>query len=241
MNARSVPWGVALLVLVAGGAGFLAFEMTRARHVAVPIPPSTPVVDAAGAAGNADAPAAEPPPTAPRTIPETLPAFTLPDRDGVPRQLSHWRDRPLMVNFWATWCAPCRREIPLLRQLRRERTADGLEVIGIAVDERPAVLDYARKIGIDYPLLIGEQGGMDAAAAFGMDVVFPFTIFADRAQRIVTVKVGELHADEASFILDRIDDVDAHRLALPAAQAQIADRLRELAVARARREQTPAF
>ena len=108
-----------------------------------------------------------------------------------------------MVNFWATWCDPCRREIPLLKSLRHERSGDRLEIVGIAVDFRDAVLHYTREIGIDYPVLIGEKDGLEAIEAFGMDTVFPFTVFADRQGRIVTVKVGELHRDEADFILDR--------------------------------------
>ena len=142
---------------------------------------------------------------------------------------------PLLVNFWATWCAPCRREIPLLKALRRDHAAEGLEVIGVAVDFREDVLKYAKDIGLDYPLLIGEQDGLDAAAAFGLDPVLPFSVFSDRQGRIVAVKVGELHADEAEFILARVRDVDEGRLAMPVAQQQIAGKLRELATARAKK------
>ncbi|MBX3694090.1 MAG: TlpA family protein disulfide reductase [Steroidobacteraceae bacterium] len=183
-------------------------------------------------APDADAARSEPPV---RAIPATLPGFTLTDRDGVPRTLAHWAGRPRLVNFWATWCAPCRREIPLLKTLRREHAADGLEVIGIAVDFRDDVLAYAQEIGIDYPLLIGEQDGIDAVNAFGLEPVLPFSVFADREGRIVAVRIGELHADEAEFILDRVREVDAARLALPAAKQQIADKLRDLAAIRAQK------
>lgn len=253
MTARSTSLRAVLLVLVAGAAGFSAFEMTRRQGAGLPPSPSPTAATTApgpsaspgtnGARTAANVPADSPdrpedPPAAPRLppVPSVLPDFALPDRNGVSRQLSHWRDQPLMVNFWATWCVPCRREIPLLRELRAERRAERLEVVGVAVDERAAVLDYAGKIGIDYPILIGEQEGMDAAATFGMDTVFPFTIFADRRHRIVAAKVGELHADEANFILDRVRDIDAGHLELPAARSLIADRLRDLAVARAQHE-----
>jgi thiol-disulfide isomerase/thioredoxin len=166
-------------------------------------------------------------------IPERLPDITLTDREGNPRRLSDWAGRPLLINFWATWCAPCRREIPLLKTLRAERAPQGLEVIGIAVDFRDAVLAYSREIGLDYPLLIGEQDGLDAAAAFGMDLILPFSVFADRQGRIVTVKVGELHGDEAAFILDTVRDIDRGSLALGAGRQRILERLKELAAARA--------
>ena len=68
---------------------------------------------------------------------------------AVNHDFSEWKGRPLMVNFWATWCDPCRREIPLLKKLRQERSAESLEVVGIAVDFRAEVIQYAHSIGID--------------------------------------------------------------------------------------------
>jgi hypothetical protein len=119
--------------------------------------------------------------------------------------------------------------------LRKERAADRLEIIGIAIDERQAVLKYASDIGIDYPVLIGEQDGYEAAEAFGVALVLPFSVFADSRGRIITLKVGELHANEAAFILDRVRDVDANRLPLADARQQIADKLRDLAAERGRK------
>jgi thiol-disulfide isomerase/thioredoxin len=165
-------------------------------------------------------------------IPEELPDVVLPRADGTLEHLWQWRGRPLIVNFWATWCEPCRREIPLLKRLRHERAADGLEIVGIAVDLRNDVRRYAAAQGIDYPVLIGEEGGLAAASAFGMDTVLPFSVFADAKGRIVSVKVGELHADEAKLILDRINSVDAGDLALAAAQHEIAEGLNRSRAAR---------
>jgi thiol-disulfide isomerase/thioredoxin len=140
----------------------------------------------------------------------TLPHFTLADRDGQPRSLHDWPGKALIVNFWATWCAPCRREIPLLQQLQRDHGDEGFQVIGIAVDFRDKVLAYADEMQIDYPLLIGEQDGLDAAAAFGVPTVgFPFTVFSDRHGRVVTTHFGELTAAEADLILDAVNRVDA--------------------------------
>jgi thiol-disulfide isomerase/thioredoxin len=141
---------------------------------------------------------------------ETLPQFQLADRAGQMRSLQDWPDQALIVNFWATWCAPCRREIPLLQQLQRDRAGEGFQVIGIAVDFRDKVLAYADEMKIDYPLLIGEQEALDAAAAFGMTTVgLPFTVFSDRRGRIVTAHLGELTAAEADLILDAVRRVDA--------------------------------
>jgi thiol-disulfide isomerase/thioredoxin len=179
------------------------------------------------------------PPRAPlaspaRAIPMVLPQLSLPDATGVAHRLSDWAGHPLVVNFWATWCEPCRREIPLLIKLRHERASRGLAIVGIAIDFRAAVVKYAAAAGIDYPLLIGEEAGYKTVDAFGMELVFPFSVFADRAGRVVAVKVGELHQDEADFILDRIDDVDRGTLTLPAAREEIASHLRDLAIERAK-------
>jgi len=162
-------------------------------------------LDAPPAAGAPEAAAGQ---TAPLVA--TLPHFTLADRDGQPRSLHDWPGKALIVNFWATWCAPCRREIPLLQQLQRDHGDEGFQVIGIAVDFRDKVLAYADEMQIDYPLLIGEQDGLDAAAAFGVPTVgFPFTVFSDRHGRVVTTHFGELTAAEADLILDAVDRVDA--------------------------------
>lgn len=190
---------------------------------------AVPVRMAATAAPRADAapaPAAHP-------IPEVLPDISLPDTQGVTHRLADWSGRTLVINFWATWCEPCRREIPLLRNLRRENHENGFEIVGIAIDHRESVAKYVREMKIDYPVLVGEKGGLEAAQALGMEAILPFTVFADTQGRIVTLRVGELHRDEAAFILARLADVGAGRLSLSAARQQIDERVRRLAVSRA--------
>jgi len=221
--ARSAAAVLAVAGILAGfgTAGFLL-----GRHPAQPtrIEPMAPP--------QAPAPPAEESPQ-PHPIPEQLPDFSLPDLGGASHTLSDWRGRLLAVNFWATWCEPCRREIPLLRDLRRENARNGFEIVGIAIDHRDSVAKYAREMRMDYPILVGERGGLEAAASFGMEPVLPFTVFADSKGRIVTLKVGELHRDEAAFILARLADVGAGRMSLQAAREQIDERVRRLAVSRA--------
>ena len=137
-------------------------------------------------------------------VPDLRPEFSLQDSDGAMRSIAEWNGRPLVINFWATWCPPCRREIPLLNALRKEYASQGFEVIGIAVDFRDDVIAYMADTPIDYPMLIGEQDGLDVARAFGMETMgFPFTIFTDSQARIVTVHVGELHRAQAEAFLLR--------------------------------------
>ncbi len=165
-------------------------------------------------------------------LPEMLPHFELQDREGTLRSLGHWKGQPLMVNYWATWCPPCVREIPLLSQLRRERQKDRLEVIGIAVDFREDVLAFADERQLDYPLLIGEEDGLAAVQAVGMTPALPFTLFADSQQRIIAMKIGELHHDEATLILDRVMAVDAGTMDLAVAREQISAGLKQIATER---------
>jgi thiol-disulfide isomerase/thioredoxin len=163
------------------------------------------------------------PPTPSAAVPERLPAFSLADRTGKSVSIATWRDRSLIINFWATWCAPCRREIPLLGALHREWAARGVEVVGIAVDHAPQVAAYADEMKIAYPLLIGEQDALDVAASLGFaSPVFPFTVFTDRRGEVVTLYVGELHRAQADLILSVVQDLDQNRVALPEARRRVA-------------------
>lgn len=220
---------------VAGIAGFLAFRSID-RAPGESTPALKPVAEPPAAGPPRDGTAAAPPLDAPATaagpIPERLPDFELATREGPARRLSSFRDPVLVVNFWATWCAPCRREIPLLNSLQREFAASGVEVIGVAVDFREDVLAFADRIGIDYPLLIGEEDGLAAAQAFGMNLVLPFTVFADAERRIVALKVGELHDDEARFILGRIAALNAGAATLEEVRPAIREQLAALALRR---------
>lgn len=215
---------IVLIVAIAAAGGFFAQRALTERGSVTPAAgPATVRSDAPGQVAQEQ--------NAPKpTVPEILPDITLPDRSGAPQSLANWKGQPLIVNFWATWCGPCREEIPLLNALRKERAADKLEVIGIAIDEQQAVLKFAKEIGIQYPVLMGEQEGYEAAEKFGIaSLVLPFSVFVDSQGRIVTLKVGELHPEQASAILDRVRDVDANRLSLADARRQIADKLRDLA------------
>ncbi|MGQ0384331.1 MAG: TlpA disulfide reductase family protein [Gammaproteobacteria bacterium] len=169
---------------------------------------------------------AEPEAPKPAVIPELRPDVTLADREGRLRSLSEWDGKPVVINFWATWCAPCRREIPMLNALARDLAAEGIQVIGIAIDFRDEVLRYLESTPIDYTVLIGEQDGMAAARAFGMvSIGLPFTAFTDSQARIAAIHVGELHRREAEVILSAVRAVDAGQITLSEARTRIQDGL----------------
>jgi thiol-disulfide isomerase/thioredoxin len=229
------PVGRAILgvVLVAGAgpAGFLIYHVVFNGH---PLPTRSN-----SAPATLSAPASAPAASTRGATPLTLPDAALPDSSGTVHHLSDYRGHPLVLNFWATWCEPCRREIPLLQALHQDQ-GDSVQIVGVAVDFQKDVLPYARALGITYPLLMGEKGGLAAVTAFGMDTAFPFTIFADSGGDIVAVKVGELHADEAKLILGEVFAVDDGKVALADARAAISSGLRTLAIARAQQPSGPA-
>ena len=166
----------------------------------------------------------------PAAMPETLPDFTLGDLAGKPTSIRSWPGKSMIVNFWATWCGPCRREIPLLRELQKQHGAEGFQIVGVAVDIREDVIKYAQEIGIDYPVLIGEQDGLDAVNKFGQGSIgFPFTVFTDNQGRIVLFHLGEIRKEQADVLFGAVRDVNSGKLTPAAARVVAAKQLAALA------------
>lgn len=219
---RLLRAGMAAMVVLAGWAGFELHSLLRSVR-----PAGAPV-----AVGEASVPTPiadlDPLQRLPEKIPERLPEFALADATGKRISIHTWDGHSLILNFWATWCEPCRREIPLLESL--ERRFPGVKVVGVAVDERAAVLDYARAMKIDYPLLIGEEDALDVAARLGFESpAFPFTVFTDRRGQVVALFLGELHPAQAALILGEVELLNADREGLEQARHSISAGLRALA------------
>ncbi len=136
--------------------------------------------------------------TAPEAPAEVLhrprPDFTLPDLDGRPRRPDEWNGKVLVVNFWATWCAPCRKEIPLLIELERRRP--GVRVIGIALDRPDAVRGFAEELGIGYPILLDDLRGSTMRRYGNRIGALPFTVVTGRDGVVAYVRLGELEPGE---------------------------------------------
>jgi thiol-disulfide isomerase/thioredoxin len=124
---------------------------------------------------------------------EQLYAARLPDLNGGPQSLAQWRGQVLVVNFWATWCAPCREEIPGFVRLQERHGARGLQLVGIAVDQPAKVSDFAREFRINYPLLIGGGESLELLRNTGnRQAVLPYTVVIDRAGKVVAREPGGL-------------------------------------------------
>lgn len=133
--------------------------------------------------------------------PEFRPEFSLPDLDGNTRAFSEWDGRLTIVNFWATWCAPCRREIPVLIDIQAEH-GDDLAVLGVAIDDMDAVRAYVEEMEFNYPTLVGQSDAIQVARAFGNRVgALPFTAIVDADGAIRWIHAGEFNAEELDAAL----------------------------------------
>ena len=129
-------------------------------------------------------------------------AAKLPGLDGKPQPLEQWRGKVLIVNFWATWCAPCREEIPGFIKFQDQYGRQGAQFVGIAIDTPERVGPYAREIGINYPVLVGGLETMDFARQAGNRAsVLPFTLVIDRNGKVVTATVGVLKPEKLEKLL----------------------------------------
>ena len=144
-GARALAYAIPALMAAWVGVRLHAIRSTGAAQ-GIPVPAGL-----ASAPGAGESAVPEPGP-APARLPDRLPAFTLNDLQGKPRPIGTWEGRSLIVNFWATWCDPCRREIPLLESLNTAWGPRRFTVIGI-VDHPEKVATFAREFAIGYPLL----------------------------------------------------------------------------------------
>jgi len=134
--------------------------------------------------------------------PEFRPDFTLPDLDGKQHSAREWDGKVMIVNFWAAWCPPCRREIPALMKVHETYAPQGVVVIGIALDSRSNVLDFAEPMLVNYPLLLSGNQGIALAKAYGNHLgILPYTVIVDRKGRIVYTHRSEITFEETEAII----------------------------------------
>ncbi|OGA29029.1 MAG: hypothetical protein A3I01_20285 [Betaproteobacteria bacterium RIFCSPLOWO2_02_FULL_65_24] len=120
-----------------------------------------------------------------------LGALELPDLQGKTRSLADWRGQVVVVNFWATWCEPCREEVPALQRVRSRYAANGLEVVGVAFDTAAKVQQFAVEFAVSYPLLIGGLGSIDLTRKLGNRLgALPYTLVLDRQGKIALAHLG---------------------------------------------------
>lgn len=133
------------------------------------------------------------------------PDFTLNDLQNRPHQIGEWDGKVLVVNFWATWCSPCRKEIPQFIALQREFGKRGLQFLGIAIDDPDAVREFVQSLALNYPVLVGEQDAIEVAKAYGNLIgALPYTAVVDRKGMIVLTHQGEVSGRQLQQVIERL-------------------------------------
>lgn len=130
---------------------------------------------------------------APASGAEAVLALNLPDLKNQVQSLQQWRGKVLVVNFWATWCAPCREEIPLFVKLQQQYASQDLQFVGISIDQPDKTREFATNFNINYPTLIGTFDTIEVSRQAGNEKrVLPFTLIFDRKGRIAATVLGGL-------------------------------------------------
>ena len=140
-----------------------------------------------------------------KTLPQrvsTLPEFSFTDLEDRERHSSEWSGHVLVLNFWATWCPPCRAEIPGFIKLQEKYAGNQVQFVGIAVDEKDLVAEFAKNMGINYPLLLGELDAVKLSELMGNRFGgLPYTVVIDREGSIRHRQPGEMREDELESII----------------------------------------
>ncbi|HET7775782.1 MAG TPA: TlpA disulfide reductase family protein [Azospira sp.] len=126
----------------------------------------------------------------------------LPDMEGHPQALSQWQGKVRVINFWATWCPPCREEMPEFSRLQTDLGPQGVQFVGIAVDGADSVRDFSRQTPVSYPLLLATPEAVANLKALGNSLGgLPFTLVVDRQGRARHIRLGGLDGNELAAII----------------------------------------
>jgi len=176
--------GVALTAVLAGGFGASRAWLGARRGQG----DAASVAPGLAAAKPADTGAAA---LAPGSVPDALWNLALPDLEGTEQSMSQWRGKRMVVNFWATWCAPCVKEMPDLQALADQHPDK--RIIGIGIDSTANIRAFLQKVPVSYPLLVAETGGVDLLRRLGNTRGgLPFTLILDEDGRIAHHVLGQI-------------------------------------------------
>jgi thiol-disulfide isomerase/thioredoxin len=135
------------------------------------------------------------------------PGFNLPDMHGKRHNIDEWNNQVLVINFWASWCKPCRHEIPLFTQLQRTYKNQGLQFVGIAIDDKSAVQDFMSTLGIpiNYPILVGSDDAIAIAKQYGNEFgILPYSVIVNRSGQVDYIQYGEFPQDAVEYEINSL-------------------------------------
>ena len=177
------PWFTLAAAAIAAGLGLWAWQANQVEH-GPPPEPETP---------------------SPVAQLEQLPELSYPDLEGNTRSTTEWQDKVLVLNFWATWCPPCREETPLFVTLQEEYAAKGVQFVGLAIDDKAAVTDFVDSYGVEYPMLLGDINAMAVSKQLGNRFQgLPFTVIMAPGGQIVIRHAGGIKREQIEPILQKL-------------------------------------
>lgn len=129
-------------------------------------------------------------------------SLALPDPSGKPQRLDQWQGKVLVINFWATWCKPCLEEMPMLIKVQKKYASNGVQIVGIALDSAAKVQEFAKTLGVDYPLVLGSLETIELTRKIGNATGgLPYTVVLNRAGNIVKTRLGGISEAELDAAL----------------------------------------
>ena len=148
--------------------------------------------------------------------------FELIDLNNVMTNSSKWNGQYKLINFWATWCAPCRREIPLLNNTQKEYQDMSLQIIGIAVDVLDDVIAYSEETTFEYPVLVGEEEAIAIAENANIEFIgLPFTMLVDDQNEIIKTHLGEIKEHHIDMLTEVIRDMQKGKISIEEAKSKL--------------------
>ena len=128
--------------------------------------------------------------------------FSLPDLEGKTRQFNEWKGKIRVLNFWATWCPPCRKETPMFVELQEKLSTQGVQFIGVAIDEKQKTQDFIDTFGVTYPIMYGADDAIEVAKTYGDRLgMLPWTVVIDKQGSIVYTQAGEFTRQHIESVL----------------------------------------
>ncbi len=131
--------------------------------------------------------------------------LALPDVEGREQRLAQWKGKVMVVNFWATWCEPCREEMPEFVKAQEALRSKGLQFVGIAIDQPDKIRQFTTELKVNYPSLVGGYGALELSKTLGNSLMaLPFTVILDREGGVAYAQMGPLKPGKFDAIVGKL-------------------------------------